>query len=81
MGNAFTFVKSAVVAALEQGHGVGGSVQVLQESIDADIQERIDYADLAIANVAFDMISNGDVILTYANSIAYPSGIAGKPTK
>jgi translation initiation factor eIF-2B subunit delta len=30
MGNAFTFVKSAVVAALEQGHGVGGIRQVLQ---------------------------------------------------
>jgi translation initiation factor eIF-2B subunit delta len=70
MGNAFTFVKSAVVAALDRDMAWEDCRLVLQESIDAYIQERINYADLAIASVAFEMISNGDVILTYAKSEA-----------
>ena len=69
MGNAVTFVKSAVVAALDRDMEWPDCQRVLLESIDAYVQERIDYADLAIAAVACDKISNhGDVILTYAYS-------------
>lgn len=70
MGNAVTFVKSAVVAALDRDMSWSDCQTVLLESIEAYIQERIDYADLAIAAVACDKISNGDVILTYAHSEA-----------
>ena len=68
MGNAFTFCKSAVAALDRDNTSLEECKSILRENMEAYIQERIDYADLAIAHVACDKIVNGDVILTYANS-------------
>mmetsp|Transcript_6551 Transcript_6551/g.7134 ORF Transcript_6551/g.7134 Transcript_6551/m.7134 type:complete len:291 (+) Transcript_6551:728-1600(+) len=69
MGNAFTFLKSAV-AALDRDMKLSKAKSVLSESIQAYIQERIEYADLAIAKYACEKIVDGDVILTYGYSEA-----------
>jgi translation initiation factor eIF-2B subunit delta len=75
MGNAFSFVKSAVAALdrdLAQQWSSEGPCEaklLLQESMDAYVQERIHYADQAIAHYVSDksIIQDGDVILTYGN--------------
>lgn len=48
MGNAFTFLKTAV-ASLERDMNRDAMVEIVQDTIQAYIQERIDYAQKAIA--------------------------------
>jgi len=67
MGNAFTFLKLAV-AALDRDMEEAEAKEVLCESIDAYVQERIDFADKAISRHASPKIADGDVILTYASA-------------
>jgi len=67
MGNAFTFLKLAV-AALDRDMSLQEVQEVLVETIDAYIQERIDLADGAISKHAASKIVDGDVILTYGCS-------------
>ena len=67
MGNAFTFLKLAV-AALDREMSLQEVQEVLVETIDAYIQERIDLADGAISKHAASKIVDGDVILTYGCS-------------
>jgi len=67
MGNAFTFLKSAV-ASLDRDMSVEDIVTVLQETTKAYVQERLDFADQVISDFASTKIVNGDVILTYAHS-------------
>lgn len=71
MGNAFTFVKSAV-AALDREMNLDDAKAELKDNMEAYILERIDYADKAIAQVACDKIVDGDVILTYGNYEVIP---------
>lgn len=67
MGNAFTFLKLAV-ANLDRDLEVKQVKRVLCEGIDAYIQERIKFADVAICKYASSKIVEGDVILTYAKN-------------
>lgn len=67
MGNAFTFLKLAV-AALDRDMSLAEVQEVLVETIDAYIHERIDLADEAISKHASSKIVAGDVILTYGCS-------------
>ena len=67
MGNAFTFLKLAV-AALDRDMSLEEVKEVLVETIDAYIHERIDLADEAISKHASSKIVAGDVILTYGCS-------------
>lgn len=67
MGNAFTFLKLAV-AALDRDMSLDEVKEVLVETIDAYIHERIDVADEAISKHASSKIVDGDVILTYGCS-------------
>lgn len=67
MGNAFTFLKSAV-ASLERDIALEELQQVLQETISAYIVERMEYADKAIAAHITPKIVNGDVLLVYGHS-------------
>ena len=67
MGNAFTFLKLAV-AALDRDMSLVEVKEVLVETIDAYIHERIDLADEAISKHASSKIVAGDVILTYGCS-------------
>ena len=67
MGNAFTFLKLAV-AALDRDMSLEEVKEVLVETIDAYIHERIDVADEAISKHASSKIVDGDVILTYGCS-------------
>ena len=69
MGNAFTFLKLAV-AALDRDTDETEAKEVLCETIDAYIHERIDIADKAISKHGSSKIVDGDVILTYASSEA-----------
>jgi translation initiation factor eIF-2B subunit delta len=67
MGNAFTFLKSAV-ASLERNISLGELKEVLQETIEAYIRERMEFADKAIAGHVSCKIVNGDVLLVYGHS-------------
>lgn len=67
MGNAFTFLKLAV-ANLDRDLELKEVKRVLCEGIDAYIQERIKFADVAICKYASSKIVEGDVILTYAKN-------------
>jgi translation initiation factor eIF-2B subunit delta len=67
MGNAFTFLKLAV-ANLDRDMDIGQVKEDLCDSIDAYIQERIEFADKAICKHASKKIVDGDVILTYAKN-------------
>ena len=67
MGNAFTFLKLAV-AALDRDMSLEEVKEVLVETIDAYIHERVDVADEAISKHASSKIVDGDVILTYGCS-------------
>lgn len=67
MGNAFTFLKSAV-ASLERDISLQELKQVLQETIQAYIRERMEFADKAIAGHVSPKIVNGDVLLVYGHS-------------
>jgi translation initiation factor eIF-2B subunit delta len=67
MGNAFTFLKSAV-ASLDRRMEWSDMQNVLLDSIDAYERERIQYADKAISEHIAPKIVNGDVILVYGFS-------------
>jgi len=67
MGNAFTFLKSAV-ASLDRDMSLEEIITVLQETTKAYVQERLDFADQVISDFASTKIVDGDVILTYAHS-------------
>ena len=70
MGNAFTFLKAAV-ASLDRDLEYRDIQTTLCETLQAYEQERIDYADQAIADLACQkLLKNGDVILTFGNSQA-----------
>eukprot|EP00558_Chaetoceros_sp_UNC1202_P008029 CAMPEP_0197251136 /NCGR_PEP_ID=MMETSP1429-20130617/55916_1 /TAXON_ID=49237 /ORGANISM="Chaetoceros sp., Strain UNC1202" /LENGTH=261 /DNA_ID=CAMNT_0042713137 /DNA_START=19 /DNA_END=804 /DNA_ORIENTATION=+ len=69
MGNAFSFLKLAVANLDRDMESNPDEVKsILIESIDAYIQERIQFADVAICKHASSKIIDGDVILTYARS-------------
>ena len=81
MGNAFTFLKTAV-ASLERDMSRDAMVEMIQDTIQAYIQERIDYAQKAIAQqpalqLPAKMHSGTSpqrqVFLTYGNSEAIAS--------
>lgn len=67
MGNAFTFLKLAVVN-LDRDMALEDVKSTLCEGMDAYIHERIDFADVAICKYGSSKIMNGDVILTYAKN-------------
>ena len=67
MGNAFTFLKLAV-ANLDRDLKLPEVKSILSESMDAFIEERIEFADKAICEYASSKIMEGDVILTYAKN-------------
>jgi len=67
MGNAFSFFKLAV-ANLDRDTSLEDMKEILSETIDAYIQERIEFADRAISENASTKIVDGDVILTFAKS-------------
>lgn len=67
MGNAFTFVKSAV-ASLERDLPLEEAKEILHETIEQYLLERLEYADRAIAQHAITKLQNGDVLLTFGHS-------------
>jgi translation initiation factor eIF-2B subunit delta len=67
MGNAFTFVKSAV-ASLERDMKLEEAKAIIQETIERYLLERLEYADRAIAQHAMTKLQNGDIILTFGYS-------------
>lgn len=64
MGNAFTFLKTAV-ASLDREVSLEDAKQELEETIERYLQERLDYADRAIAQHALTKIHDGDILLTF----------------
>jgi translation initiation factor eIF-2B subunit delta len=74
MGNAFTFLKTAT-SSLNRDMSWNDMSETLVETILAYQRERIEYADLAIAEIAcqkmlFSSKSREEVFLTYGNSEA-----------
>ena len=69
MGNAFTFLKSAV-ASMDRTLEWTEAKEMLQESIQQYLLERIQLADQVIAQHALCKIAEGDVILTLGHSEA-----------
>jgi translation initiation factor eIF-2B subunit delta len=67
MGNAFTFLKSAV-ASFERDIELDELKKVLGDTIQAYIRERMDYADKAICEHLSPKIVDGDVLLVYGHS-------------
>lgn len=67
MGNAFTFVKSAV-ASLERDLKLVEAKEILQETIERYMLERLEYADRAIAHHAMTKLQDGDILLTFGYS-------------
>jgi translation initiation factor eIF-2B subunit delta len=67
MGNAFTFLKSAV-ASLERDIELEELREVLAETIEAYVRERMEYADRAICEHVSPKIVDGDVLLVYGHS-------------
>ena len=67
MGNAFTFLKTAV-ASLERDLPLDDAKEILKDTIERFIQERMEYADRAISQHALSKIEDGDVIVTFGNS-------------
>jgi translation initiation factor eIF-2B subunit delta len=67
MGNAFAFLKSAV-ASLERDIELEELKEVLGETIEAYIRERMEYADKAICEHVSPKIVDGDVLLVYGHS-------------
>lgn len=68
MGNAFTFLKIAVMSLDRDPTKLEESKQTLMDTMEEYIQQRITFADTAISKHSSTKIVNGDVILTYANS-------------
>ena len=69
MGNAFTFVKSAV-ASLDRETSLMEAKALLLESMERYLVERLDVADQAMAEHAMKKLTRGDVVLTYGYSEA-----------
>jgi len=67
MGNAFTFLKLAVVS-LDRYMEEKEVKEILIDGMEAYIEERIKFADQAIVKYASTKIIDGDVILVYAKS-------------
>ena len=67
MGNAFTFLKTAV-ASLPRDISLVEMKETLQATMERYISERLEYADRAIAQNAMTKMENGDVVLTFGNS-------------
>jgi len=64
MGNAFTFLKT-VVASLDREISFEDAKVQLEETIEQYLQERIEFADRAIAQHALAKIHDGDILLTF----------------
>ncbi|CAJ1945128.1 unnamed protein product [Cylindrotheca closterium] len=69
MGNAFTFCKLAV-ASLDRDSTWEKAKDILKDTLDRYMHERMDIANQAITEHAMKKIANGDVILTFGNSHA-----------
>jgi translation initiation factor eIF-2B subunit delta len=67
MGNAIRHLKSAIIK-IDPAVPEHVAKESLLETIDAYIRERVTAADEFIAASAAEKISDGDVVLTYANS-------------
>jgi len=67
MGNAFTFLKTAV-ASLNRDISLKEMKEILQETIERYLSERLEYAGRAIAQHAMGKMEDGDVVLTFGNS-------------
>mmetsp|Transcript_45745 Transcript_45745/g.111520 ORF Transcript_45745/g.111520 Transcript_45745/m.111520 type:complete len:496 (-) Transcript_45745:2572-4059(-) len=69
MGNAFTFLKSAV-ASLERDMPLVEAKALLTESMERYLVERLDVANQAMAEHAMKKLTPGDVVLTFGYSEA-----------
>jgi len=69
MGNAFTFLKTAV-ASLDRDVSLEDAKHELEETIERYLQERLEYADRAIAEHALAKIHDGDILLTFGHTEA-----------
>mmetsp|Transcript_16011 Transcript_16011/g.34684 ORF Transcript_16011/g.34684 Transcript_16011/m.34684 type:complete len:553 (-) Transcript_16011:71-1729(-) len=69
MGNAFTFLKTAV-ASLDRDVSLQDARDELEDTIERYLQERLEYADRAIAQHALSKIHDGDILLTFGHSEA-----------
>lgn len=68
MGNAFSFLKSAVATLDRDAEWNDQTKTVLKETMQQYVRERIDFATVAIAKNAAHKIVDGDVIMTYGDS-------------
>eukprot|EP00531_Pseudo-nitzschia_arenysensis_P004073 CAMPEP_0116133022 /NCGR_PEP_ID=MMETSP0329-20121206/9877_1 /TAXON_ID=697910 /ORGANISM="Pseudo-nitzschia arenysensis, Strain B593" /LENGTH=490 /DNA_ID=CAMNT_0003627611 /DNA_START=111 /DNA_END=1583 /DNA_ORIENTATION=+ len=64
MGNAFTFLKT-VVASLDREISFDDAKAQLEATIEQYLQERLEFADRAIAQHALAKIQDGDILLTF----------------
>lgn len=69
MGNAFTFLKTAV-ASLDRDISLDEARIELEDTIKRYMQERLEYADRAIAQHALTKVHDGDVLLTFGHTEA-----------
>jgi len=69
MGNAFTFLKTAV-ASLDRDVSLEDAKHELEDTIERYLQERLEYADRAIAQHALTKIHDGDILLTFGHTEA-----------
>eukprot|EP00536_Pseudo-nitzschia_multiseries_P005057 jgi/Psemu1/323720/estExt_fgenesh1_pg.C_910017 len=69
MGNAFTFLKTAV-ASLDRDVSLEDAKDELEDTIERYLQERLEYADRAIAQHALSKIHDGDILLTFGHTEA-----------
>lgn len=69
MGNAFTFLKAAV-ASLDRDVSLEDAKCELKDTIERYLQERLEYADRAIAQHALTKIHDGDILLTFGHTEA-----------
>mmetsp|Transcript_12621 Transcript_12621/g.18889 ORF Transcript_12621/g.18889 Transcript_12621/m.18889 type:complete len:567 (+) Transcript_12621:51-1751(+) len=67
MGNAIRYVKNAI-NQLPNGKSIQDCKDILIKRIESFMYERIEVADMIIAESGASRISDGDVILTYARS-------------
>ena len=67
MGNAFTFLKTAV-ASLDREVSLEDAKCELEDTIERYLQERLEYADRAIAQHALTKIQDGDILLTFGHT-------------
>lgn len=67
MGNAFTFLKTAV-ASIDREMAWEEMRSTLLETMEAYAKERIDFADQAIADLALSKLNDKEVVLVYGHS-------------